>query len=182
MNHLEKHHGHTFVVPDDELIENEDIVEEILEPKTGFWHGIKTLFVSDKKIGELNGKWAAMLKMVLVIAILTVPTFFAWATWVTNEIFAAKYHRNQTEDFSTRIVELETNLKILTRVENEINKISDKVETLPPPEWRRRIEILENHDTTIDNKLNTLENTNNEGHAKILILLEGIKTKVEGIK
>ena len=182
MNHLEQHHGHNYIVPDDELIDEEDLVEEILEPKTGFWHSIKRLFISDKKIGDLNGKWAAMLKMVLVIIILIVPTFFAWATWVTNEIFAAKYHRSQTENFGTRLVELETNFKILSRVEAEINKISTKVETLPPPEWRRRIEILETHDAVLDKNLNTLEDANSDGHAKILILLEGIKTKVEAIK
>jgi hypothetical protein len=39
------------------------------------------------RIGELNGAWSTLLKVVLVIIPLSVPPAIGWATWVTNKVF-----------------------------------------------------------------------------------------------
>ena len=40
-----------------------------------------------KRIGELNGPWGVLFKVVLVIVPLMVPPIIAWASWATNRIF-----------------------------------------------------------------------------------------------
>ena len=167
-------------------IKKDEAFDDIIEPKIGFFNSIckfiNNMLSSNKKIGDLNGKWAGLFKFVLILCILVIPSFFTWASWVTAEVFASKYSRNHIEHFEERIVDLEANSKLLSRVENELIKISNKVDDLPPPDWKRRIEILENQRAIDETRTIEQYKANQDDHNKILILLEGIKAKIELIK
>ena len=39
-----------------------------------------------KRIGELNGPWAVLLKLTLIILPIFITLTFAWGTWVTSQI------------------------------------------------------------------------------------------------
>jgi hypothetical protein len=175
MSHLE-HYKHHIIV-DDELID-----EELLEPKQGLFTKLSSLITSDKKVGELNGKWATLFKVVLIVCILVIPTLLGWATWVTTEVFSYRSHADATTGFDERITKLENATSAIARIEKQIDTITTKIDALPPPEWKRRIEILESQYTTISNQLDAVDKTNTSEHGQILVLLEGIKTKVDMIK
>ena len=137
------------------------MIEEgiIEEPKKGLLNWINNFVTSNKSIGQLNGKWASAFKLLIMLSFLCIPTFFAWATWVTTTTW------NNT---------------------NAITNIATYVEHLPPPEgctpsadWRRRIEVLENNCIMYTKEIIQLDRTNATEHSQILILLEGIKTKLE---
>ena len=147
---------------------DEDIYIE--KPKNGLFYCVnnflKNIFKQDKKIGELNGKWAFMLKAFLTLFLVITPTFFAWSTWVTVSIFD-----NNTQRVEERIY---------------IENIIEKLQHLPPPEgcppnseWKRRVESLENKTELLADYARAVEKKNDENNAKVLILLESIKTKVE---
>lgn len=175
MNHLE-HYKHHIIV-DDELID-----EELLEPKQGLFTKLSSLLTSDKKVGELNGKWATLFKAVLIVCILVIPTLLGWATWVTTEVFSYRSHEDVTADFNERIQALERTSSSIAKIEKQIDNIILKMDALPPPEWKRRIELLESQYATISSQLNDVDKTNTSEHGQILVLLEGIKTKVDMIK
>ena len=44
-----------------------------------------------KKIGELNGKWAILFKIVLAMAVPFMGFFALWATWVTMTVTNLEY-------------------------------------------------------------------------------------------
>lgn len=184
MEKIEDHVLESDHPPETHSIDTE--LEDVIEPKIGFFHTLSEflggIFHSKHKVGELNGKWAALFKMVLVLVVLIIPTFFAWATWVTNETFATKYHRLQTDDFENRISDLESNIKLLNRVELELSRIFNKIDSWPTEDWRRRIDILETNQTEASNKLDYSNQKNQDEHNKILVLLEGIKTTVDILK
>ena len=131
----------------------------ILDNKKGLFKTILGMFYDNQKIGEINGKWAFMLKAVLLLFFVCVPTFFGWATWVTKS----------TWDNTSRI---------------EI--IKENITLLPPPtgcaptlDWQRRIENLEVYVENTGKDIKAIEKLNSDEHRQILIMLEGIKTKVE---
>jgi hypothetical protein len=166
---------HEFSAPKDEFVED----GEFFEPKQGLWKYFSSLLISKKKIGDLNGKWATMFKIVILISIIGVPTMLSWMTWVTSNIYAAQYHQTLTEGYAARIIDLETNMKILSRVESEIGKLSVKMDNLPPPEWKRRIEILEAGRETNAEHIIALDKNNSTEHSNILVILKEINTKLE---
>jgi hypothetical protein len=70
-------------------------------------------------------------------------------------------------------------MRILERVEKEINKIGIKVDDFPPPEWRRRIDVLESVTDKVNTKLETIDKNNSSEHHSITLLVESIKTKLD---
>jgi hypothetical protein len=164
-----------FSVPKEEFVED----GEFFEPKQSLWRYLSSFLVSKKKIGELNGKWATLFKFVLLLIIIGVPTLFAWMTWVTSNIYASQYHQLVTQSQEGRMIELETNMKILERVETEISKLSIKMDNLPPPDWRRRVEILEEGRETNAKKIDALDKNNTTQHTDIQLILKEINTKMD---
>jgi hypothetical protein len=74
---------------------------------------------TDKKIGDLNGKWAVMLKVAVLTGTVVAPLILAWAIWVTSNIFAAQHHFIDTEDFRSRIHIMEGELRVTPeKIEN----------------------------------------------------------------
>ena len=161
----------------------EEEKEILIDSKKGFFgiicNFLNNLFSSDKKIGALNGKWATMLKICLMVAFISGPPILTWCTLVTKNVFDSSMHFKNKEHFDKKLAEFESNVKIIERIEIQLNKISDKVETLPPPEWRRRIEILEAEYTKANVEIRSLDKINSIEHGQILILLESIKTKLD---
>jgi hypothetical protein len=166
---------HEFAVPKEEFIED----GEFFEPKQGLWKYFSSLLISKKKIGELNGKWATMFKFVILLVIVGIPTMMTWMTWVTSNIYSSQYHQSTTEGYAARIIDLETSMKILSRVEVEISKLSTKIDNLPHPEWKRRIEILEQGRQENAAHITELDKNNSTEHSSILIILKEINTKLE---
>lgn len=110
--------------------------------------------MSGPRIGELNGRWALLLKITLV-AIPTLTTivtafFMPWAIWVTNGTYAS---------FATE--------QTVVRLSGECVEIQGTIRDLPPAEWKERIRTLED-----DSKQNFKD------HSSILIGLEQIKAAV----
>ena len=140
--------------------DNEDI---ILDPKKSLLSSLLNcfgkFFVSDKKIGELNGKWAFIFKTVLLSLFICIPTFIGWASWTTTSIW--------------------DNTSEIKHIQNYIYELPPKAGCTPTNEWRRRIETTENENKEAKKEINLLEKTNATEHSQILILLEGIKTKLE---
>lgn len=111
--------------------------------------------MSGPRIGELNGKWAMLLKATLVFVpvLTTVVTaaFLPWAVWVTSNIY------------TSQAVVLELN-KITSRVES----MDREIRNLPPQEWRTR--IIELEDANVVNR---------EDHAIIKTTLAQIAQKLD---
>lgn len=80
-----------------------------------------------RRIGELNGKWAFLLKITVVCVPLSLP----WFVWSTSEAFANQSFRNSGERF--------------TQLDGAMLRadIMSVIAGLPPPEWRDRIKQVE---------------------------------------
>ena len=103
------------------------------------------------RIGELNGRWAMLLKLTLiavpVLTTLITAAFLPWAVWVTSNIYASQ----QT-------------VEIVRQLSVDVHEIEVKVQNLPSAEWKDRIVKLE--EASFDNR---------EDHAEIKITLAEIK-------
>jgi hypothetical protein len=110
--------------------------------------------MTGNRIGELNGRWALLLKVTLVaVPVLTtivVAVFMPWSVWVTDGVY------------SSRATE-----QIVVRLSGECVEMKTVIESLPPLEWKERIRELE-----ADSKQNFKD------HSSILISLEQIKAAV----
>jgi hypothetical protein len=76
-----------------------------------------------KQIGDLNGLWALLLKLLLA----TYPVVLAWTVWVTSETFKNQAFRSAGDRFT---------LPMAADLEKRIN---EKFATLPPQDWRNKI-------------------------------------------
>jgi len=115
------------------------------------------VFSTEKKIGDLNGKWAVMLKVVVLSSTVLLPVILTWAVWVTTSIFAAQHHQTDTDSFRSRIVEIE---KILTVTPEQIHHNTETLDTIQQ-----------------DVKESTAENS--KDHSGIMVELGKIQTKLE---
>lgn len=116
-------------------------------------------------IGELNGRWSALMKIVLIITpffwSLFVTIDLPWRVWMTlKEINFETYCAVSQE----RLNHCETRLDGLQKQQNTTNQV---IAALPPVEWRKRIEQLEAWDRA-----------NRADYARILIALEAIKAQL----
>lgn len=139
----------------------EDDITDFVEPKKGFMTWLYGFFVSDKKIGELNGKWAALFKAVLFSLVFVIPTLFTWMIWVTTHVYASQYHIENTVDIEDRIVELEKTDAARSDVMRKIEKMEQQLYSL--------------ENSVIPN----LDKQNSTEHAKILTTLELILKEVK---
>ena len=106
--------------------------------------------MTGKPIGQLNGPWALLLKIVLVLVPIIATCSIPWIQWQTKEGYASE---------ETRI--------IVTRLVESVEAINEKFAELPPPEWKERVKILE-----MDARRNL------EDHSDIKVSLEQIKAKL----
>lgn len=155
---------------DDYIIET--VEKDILEPKKGLFKWFLRLFKSDKKIGELNGHWAALFKIILFMLLVSIPTFFTWMVWVTNSIYASQYHISDTEKFEQRITELEKTDMTRADLASKIDRLTGRLDTSSPDELKRRVELLEQSFTNLTTKTVELDKNNVADHSKIITTLD----------
>ena len=114
--------------------------------------------MSGTRIGDMNGRWAMLLKVTLVgipcLTSLFLASFIPWAVWVTGNIYTSR-----------QIVEVVRTMQL------EAKTIDTRIDNLPPEEWKARIRVLED-----DSKQNLKD------HQMIIISLEQIKTAVGAVK
>lgn len=146
----------------------EDNFETFVEPKKGILRWFFGLFISDKKIGELNGRWAALFKLVLFIVVVSVPTAITWMLWVTSNIYASQYHIERCDNYEQRLIDLEKTDVSRADLSRQMQVLSDKIETFPNAEWKRRVEFLEQKIETLAIKTNELDKVNSTEHTHII--------------
>lgn len=113
--------------------------------------------MSGKPIGELNGRWALLLKVTLVtipvLTTLVTASFLPWAVWVTTNVYTAQQTSN-----------------IVAKVADDLDVMDTRIDNLPPAEWRQRITKLE--DASLENR---------DDHTQIKVALAEIKSDVKTI-
>lgn len=121
-----------------------------------------TKFVSEvlntnKPIGELNGKWAVMLKLTILIVSILLPFLMTWGIWVTAHVYSSRHHIISTSSFRNRLVETE---KIANQMVHEISKLE--------------YEYLQ-----LRKSLKAINESNATDHEIIMVQLSKIQTKLE---
>lgn len=149
-----------------QVLKDEDL-EDIIEPKIGVWHWFKSLFKSDKRIGELNGRWAALFKFVLLMLFLIIPVIGSWGVWITKQVMASQFHAQQTEGYEQRISTLE--------------KFCER-NTVSTVQIDNRISKLENISEVQSEKFDIFKQNNATEHGQILVLLESMKVTLDILK
>jgi len=89
-------------------------------------------------IGQLNGWWAHLLKVTLVMFPVFMTAVLSWGTWATTEIMSSKYFREYGPRFTRQQGDA-----MEARLGNRIGDIESRFNTLPPADWRNRILSLE---------------------------------------
>lgn len=110
--------------------------------------------MASRPIGELNGRWAFLLKLTLVLVPGLCGIFCAvavpWVRWITATSYAAEDH-----------------LEEVVLMREELDTLDARIRQLPTAEWCDRIRMLEDQ-----------MRSNIEDHARIMISLEQIKGKL----
>lgn len=163
----------------DEQQEDLDPIEDMADPKKGLMFFalrlFKGMFHSDKKIGEMNGKWAALFRVVLVLTFLTIPAVGTWGVWVSRSVWSSQYHREATSEFEKRINVLEQSCTLLNKVDEQVDELADEIkllpQQLPSKEWQESVDVQveENAAATqeIKDEIIKLDKTNTSEHSKI---------------
>lgn len=120
-------------------------------------------------IGAMNGKWAFLLKLVLI----TTPAAWAifvtvdlpWRVWVTKATFAQGTHAEAAARLTEKLE------KYIDARERDYRILENRIDDLPPEPWRERILQLEDW-----------ERENRVDHADIKVSLEGMRMALEAIK
>lgn len=182
-----------------------DIIEDMVDPQKGLLYMIvrffKGLVHSDKKIGEMNGRWAALFRVVLVLLFFAIPAGGTWTMWVTRNIWNVERHVETTAEFESRIDFLEKSSMILERVDKRVEGIDADLKSRPnPTQVQEQIEenseavrgiqedvlnldrknTSEHNDISADMKesLGKIERENSTDHAKMTTTLQFIKEQV----
>lgn len=117
-------------------------------------------------IGEMNGKWGFLFKLVLI----TTPAAWAifitvdlpWRIWVTKTTFQSTDTHEALREVSADIA------KLVDQHQRDIRELDRQLKNQPPQEWRDRIAKLEDW-----------ERENKADHLRILVSLEAIKARLE---
>lgn len=142
--------------------------DSIVYTKKTLFDIIKGIFKSDKTIGELNGRWAAVFKICILLLFMLIPSLFGWGVWATSQINKARYETNIIYTYQEKSIA--DHRDRIREIENSVNKHSELVTRIP---------IIENRILEQEMKINNLDKKNSSDHAKIMTILEFIKAKVE---
>jgi hypothetical protein len=75
----------------------------------------------EKKIGELNGIWALMLRLTLVL----VPFWIGWSVWVTKSVFTHERLFSEERNVTNERIEVKTDL-----IRGDIQKLGQEITDL----------------------------------------------------
>jgi len=98
-----------------------------------------------KTIGQINGPWAILLKVMLASYIPLMGSLLTWGIWITSETYANQYFRLQ----GARVTPAE--LRELER------RFEARFNALPPQDWRTRITTLESQQQAMFSTLIRIE-------------------------
>jgi hypothetical protein len=111
--------------------------------------------MTDEKLADVHGKWTVLLKITAILipaaTAMVCVVLIPWAIWVTNSIF-----------------KMERDHVAYQAIVEDIREMKGIVAALPPDDWRRRIQLLED-----------LARTNVADHTDIKIDLVKIKTALK---
>ena len=116
-----------------------------------------------KRIGELNGPWSFLLKLILVVLPIFIAIMIGWSTWVTNRIHGLEEKSAVTFQI---VAQIKTNTEMLQRHEREIAALQAQFDT------RTRARDREMNDTLNDNRL---------AHADIVTRMNLLSDKIDRI-
>ena len=162
--------------------QQDDIEDIITEPKKKLLNMFGGVLRSDKKIGEMNGRWAALFKIMLVSMSCLIPTMLGWMIWVSSNIYDADNFINANENNHNRIEELEKTDITRATLSKQLETLNTRIENLPPTEWRKRIEKLEDNFDMLNSLLINLDKNNNSDHIKLTTILENNGKTLQEIK
>lgn len=155
----------------DEQHDDLDLIENTHDPKKSFislmLQFFKGIFHSEKKIGEMNGKWAALFRAVLVLLFFTIPTIGTWSIWITRSVWIQQGHMTTTSSFEDRIDTLEKTDVSRAHVSEQLEKINNKINQLPPIPWQERINENTKCGVEIKQQILDLDKTNTQEHNRI---------------
>lgn len=105
------------------------------------------------KIGQMNGKWAIIFKVVLSSAVFIIPSLLAWCTWVTVAMFSLQSQFSAWNAVGPRYTSTQAQVDQL----NMRNDILTEIAKNYPPQWlrdevasmSRRLSAIENDVTEI---------------------------------
>lgn len=121
-----------------------------------------------RKIGEMNGRWAALFKVVLVVVPTVNALFIPWAVWVTTNVWRSQDHMVHADELHMQIEKLITShTRDMEVVRQELKEVDRRMDELPSAVWREKIATLE-----LDMKQNASD------HTQIKVALEQIKAKL----
>lgn len=156
------------------LPQDEQLNDELLDPRKGLFNWcirlLKGLIHSEKKIGDMNGKWAALFRIVLVLVFLGIPALGTWTVWMTKGIWNSQRHIETTIEFENRIDLLEQNAVILERVDKAVSNISKEMREHNdghPPDIQDRVDKNTDAVKDVKDSVIQLDKTNTEQHNKI---------------
>jgi low affinity Fe/Cu permease len=95
----------------------------------------------NKKIGELNGPWAVLLRLALG----SYPLVVSWCIWITVQEFEDKAFRERGNTFTA------TDAAILE------NRLNEKIAESPSQDWKNRIVGIETTQRDILDKLSRIQ-------------------------
>lgn len=96
---------------------------------------------TDNKIGQLNGPWSFMFRLALA----SYPLVLGWCVWVTVQQFDDIAFRNAGNRFTaTEAAQMES-------------RINTRINDLPPVQWQKRVEAMENKQNEILQALGRIE-------------------------
>jgi hypothetical protein len=136
---------------------------------------VSDVFSTEKRIGDLNGKWAVMLKLVVLFGTVIAPLLLTWAVWVTTNVYSSQYHRQSTAEFEARIAQMERQFVENKVVRDQLANIVSKLQRITPD----RIEDIEEDYSELKKDVKQMTNENTAQHQNILIQLSKIQTKLE---
>ena len=120
--------------------------------------------MTQRRIGEMNGRWALLFKFLLVMVPCSIPLL----VWLTSSAWASNDHIAREHEAKCQIeVLIKTHAADMAVLRQEIKEIDRRIDELPPLEWKERIKALE-----LDSR------QNREDHATIMIGIEQIKAKL----
>ena len=107
-----------------------------------------------KKVGDLNGMWAFLFRVFLVLF----PLMVAWSIWVTSSMYELKGFAQMGERM-TQKDGLKMKLELLELIDKQVDRLDDKLNNLPPVDFVKRVDGLEDrlnllHEVMIEIRLN----------------------------
>lgn len=135
------------------------------------------------KMSELTGWWMVLLKFLLAVFPVFACTFLPWCAWVTKETFANHSFREAGDRFTATDAE-RLRVQLLDRLQikadrADVESIRSQMRTLPPQDWRDKINAMESTLKTVELSMKSLEVTMQHTNSMVQSNAVSIQTLIE---